>query len=132
MTNAEARFSIALRPRKPEGSLGRTARDGHLDSHTAPELCKKKTTTTKSSAISVYNAMHDVTVSLSLPVGPKVSLLVAKERVCPTSRPTGLGVGPLSRRALTAQVYWPLTRSLGQTPGDKLCQTHAGVYLLLV
>ena len=32
--NAEARFSIALRPRKPEGSLGRTAQDGHLDSHT--------------------------------------------------------------------------------------------------
>ena len=25
--------------RKPEGSLGRTAQDGHLDSHTAPELC---------------------------------------------------------------------------------------------
>ena len=38
MTNAEAWFSIALRPRKPEGSLGRTAQDGHLDSHTAPEL----------------------------------------------------------------------------------------------
>ena len=38
MTNAEARFSVALRPRKPEGSLGRTAQDGHLDSHTAPEL----------------------------------------------------------------------------------------------
>ena len=79
--------------------------------------------------------MHDATVSLSLPVGPSLSLpvgLVAKERVCPTSRPTGLGVGPLSRRALTAQVYWPVTRSLGQTPGDKLCQTHAGVYLLLV
>ena len=30
--------NIALRPRKPEGSLGRTAQDGHLDSHTAPEL----------------------------------------------------------------------------------------------
>ena len=28
-----------LRPRKPEGSLGRTAQDGHLDFHTAPELC---------------------------------------------------------------------------------------------
>ena len=28
----------SLRPRKPEGSLGRTAQDGHLDSHTAPEL----------------------------------------------------------------------------------------------
>ena len=39
MTNAEARFSISLRPRKPEGSLGRTAQDVHLDSHTAPELC---------------------------------------------------------------------------------------------
>ena len=30
---------IALRPRKPDGSLGRTAQDGHFDSHTAPELC---------------------------------------------------------------------------------------------
>ena len=39
MTNAEARFNNSLRPRKPEGSLGRTAQDSHLDSHTAPELC---------------------------------------------------------------------------------------------
>ena len=39
MTNAEARFNNSLRPRKPEGSLGRTAQDGHLDSHTASELC---------------------------------------------------------------------------------------------
>ena len=38
MTSAEAWFNVALRPRKPEGSLGRTAQDGHLDSHTAPEL----------------------------------------------------------------------------------------------
>ena len=38
MTNAEARCNKSLRPRKPEGSLGRTAQDGHLDSHTAPEL----------------------------------------------------------------------------------------------
>ena len=37
-TNAEAGFSKSLRPRKPEGSLGRTAQDVHLDSHTAPEL----------------------------------------------------------------------------------------------
>ena len=42
-TNAETWFSIALRPRKPEGSLGRTAQDGHLDSHTAPELCVEGT-----------------------------------------------------------------------------------------
>ena len=39
MTNAEARFNKSLRPRKPEGSLGRTAQDVHIDSHTAPELC---------------------------------------------------------------------------------------------
>ena len=39
MTNAEARFNNSLRPRKPEGSLGRAAQDGHLDSHKAPELC---------------------------------------------------------------------------------------------
>jgi len=37
--NAEARFNNSLRPRKPEGSLGRTAQDVHLDAHTAPELC---------------------------------------------------------------------------------------------
>ena len=40
MTNAEARFNNSLRPRKPEGSLGRTAQDVHLDFHTAPELCE--------------------------------------------------------------------------------------------
>ena len=39
VTNAEARFNNCLRPRKPEGSLGGTAQDGHLDSHTGPELC---------------------------------------------------------------------------------------------
>ena len=39
MTNAEARFNKSLRPRKPVGSLGRTAQDVHLDSHTVPELC---------------------------------------------------------------------------------------------
>ena len=38
MTNGEARFNESLRPRKPEGSLVRTAQDVHLDSHTASEL----------------------------------------------------------------------------------------------
>ena len=38
MTNGEARFNIALRPQKPEGSLGRGAQDGHLDFHTTHEL----------------------------------------------------------------------------------------------
>ena len=32
----EAWFNNSLRLRKPEGSLGRTAQDGHLDSHTSP------------------------------------------------------------------------------------------------
>ena len=41
MTNAEARFNNSLRPRKPEGSLGWTAQDSHLSSHTASELCFK-------------------------------------------------------------------------------------------
>ena len=36
--HAEARFNKSLRPQKPEGSLGWTAQDVHLDSHTAPEL----------------------------------------------------------------------------------------------
>ena len=44
MTNAVARFNKSLRPRKPEGSLGRTAQDVHLDSHTAPELPAQHTT----------------------------------------------------------------------------------------
>ena len=44
VTNAEARCNKSLRPRKPEGSLGRTAQDVHLDSHTAPELCKRSET----------------------------------------------------------------------------------------
>ena len=39
MPNAEARFNKSLRPQKPEGSLGRTAQDVHVDSLTAPELC---------------------------------------------------------------------------------------------
>ena len=37
-TSTEAWFNKSLRPRKPEGSLGRTAQDGHPNSHTAPEL----------------------------------------------------------------------------------------------
>ena len=44
MTNAEARFSKSLRPRKPEGSLGWTAQHVHLDSHTAPELWHLRST----------------------------------------------------------------------------------------
>ena len=38
VTNAEAWFKNSLRPWKPEGSLGWTAQDVHLDSHTTPKL----------------------------------------------------------------------------------------------
>ena len=44
VTNAEAWFNNSLRPRKPEGSLGRTDQDSHLDSHTPPELCRPNLT----------------------------------------------------------------------------------------
>ena len=53
VTNAEARFNDSLRPRKPEGSLGRTAQDGHLDSHKAPELWK-----CQSLSISAWSRFH--------------------------------------------------------------------------
>ena len=58
MTNAEARFNNSLRPRKPEGSLGWTAQDGHLDSHTAPELCIKKNVqkTNQKKTLDLYRA----------------------------------------------------------------------------
>ena len=39
VTNACAWFSVTLPPQKPSGSLGRGAQGGHLDFHTAPELC---------------------------------------------------------------------------------------------
>ena len=54
-TNAWEWFNKSLRPRKPEGSLGRTAQDVHLDSHTAPELCQTK------------NSAREIYVSLLLP-----------------------------------------------------------------
>ena len=44
VTNACVWFSVALRPQKPYGSLGRGAQDGHLDFHTAPELSATKLT----------------------------------------------------------------------------------------
>ena len=38
LTYSCAWFNQSLRPQKPECSLGPTAQDVHLDSHTAPEL----------------------------------------------------------------------------------------------
>ena len=66
MTNAEAWFNIALHPRKPEGSVGRTAQDGHLDSHTAPELCQCLSPASCSSA-GACGLLNDPRTPLSLP-----------------------------------------------------------------
>ena len=57
VTNAEARFNNSLRPRKPEGSLGRTAQDVHLDSHTAPELSQWHVTGSSSKRIALTIAV---------------------------------------------------------------------------
>ena len=62
MTNAEAWLGIALRPRKPEGSLGRTAQDGHLDSHTAPELCYKRNRSIRRNTLSKFQVL-EITVT---------------------------------------------------------------------
>ena len=62
MTNAEARFNNSLRPRKPEGSLGRTAQDGHLDSHTAPELSLWR----RGEREIIYLSVHKTTRNITL------------------------------------------------------------------
>ena len=64
MSSAEARFNIALPPRKPEGSLGRTALDGHLDSHTAPELYVMLLVSVKSKAVFQTDTLYSCLLSL--------------------------------------------------------------------
>ena len=43
VTNAETQFNKSLRPQKPEGSLGRTAQDVHLDSHSSWTMKPQRT-----------------------------------------------------------------------------------------
>ena len=78
MTNAEARFNNSLRPRKPEGSLGRTAQDVHLDSHTAPELCPARLT----SGVSFITA------------------IIASVRHCEPVWPSGKALSPFVREPI--------------------------------
>ena len=67
MTNAKAWFNIALRPQKPEGSLEQTAQDGHLDSHTAPELWGNDVLSTQLYNYIVHHTIHRIrTVSEGL------------------------------------------------------------------
>ena len=69
VTNAEARFSNSLHPRKPLGSLGRTAQDVHLDSHTAPELCNEAGAgqfMTDFLLLTAWSQMPPVSLSISL------------------------------------------------------------------
>ena len=69
--NAEAWFNKSLRPRKPEGSLGRTAQDGHLDSHTAPELCRSDCT--QKDAFALQTQGEEVKGVLYDPIRPELS-----------------------------------------------------------
>ena len=63
---------LLLSPRKPEGSLGRTAQDGHLDSHTAPELWAKGLDSwAKISSSVVWTKVHAVIYDI-LPDSRKV------------------------------------------------------------
>ena len=87
MTNAEARFNKSLRPRKPEGSLGRTAQDVHLDSHTAPELWNLCT----------------LQLALLTVVGNKSQETVFTE---PSVSRFGLAVRLVSRGALASEMMW--------------------------
>jgi len=66
VTNAEARFNNSLRPRKPEGSLGRTAQDVHLDSHTAPELWQIQSVTML--ALYAHHCCEYISIILILPL----------------------------------------------------------------
>ena len=75
MTNAEARFNKSLRPRKPEGSLGRTAQDGHLDSHTAPELWPLKVQNSKPISLSVFFSHWNVKGFSSKYIALKVDVI---------------------------------------------------------
>ena len=57
MGSHESHFNVSVgrdgqSPRKPEGSLERTAQDAHLDSHTAPELWER------SWQSSIYRSMN--------------------------------------------------------------------------
>ena len=91
MTSAEAWFNIGLRPRKPEGSLGRTAQDGHLDSHTAPELCGRGRTTRLFILLATNLGVYSNTE-----IGASPAILV---RFCPSVR-----IGTLSSRCLHLNV----------------------------
>ena len=75
MTNAEAWFSKSLRPRKPEGSLGRTAQDRHLDFHTAPERLRSSSfaATPQSDVVGIWS--RDLGVMATLSVRQKMPFL---------------------------------------------------------
>ena len=92
MTSAEAWFNNSLRPRKPEGSLGRTAQDVHLDSHTAPELWKLNqgnagnfTSDAKPrfpTSLLQTPAIFGIAVELSATIAPKHGAVSALRELC--------------------------------------------------
>ena len=109
MTNAEARFNNSLRPRKPEGSLGRTAQDGHLDSHTAPELWK---------TLALFLKAYIAVTTLSDDAHERLSL------VPPFSYTPG-GYGAKAHQIPFAYVITVSYRDLTDSPHQTLCKSLA-------
>ena len=88
VTSAEARCNKSLRPRKQEGSLGRTAQDVHLDSHTAPELCIERWAKREIIYISLHcHHQNDSCIKIGNDENPSVNVsLIVRDKVtrqCP-------------------------------------------------
>ena len=113
-TNAEAWFSIALRPWKPEGSLGWTAQDSHLDSHTAPELWKPH--------MSVFRSvMYQHVFSCLASLARSVSRIEVQQAARDSMTPVWLQVWSSGLRWVTDHFYVALVSTLEQTHCDSCC-----------
>ena len=88
MTNAEARFNKSLRPRKPEGSLGRTAQD-YISPFVTSPVSHFTPTGRQSGSDNVPNNWSFLALCLSLCYLPCQSLHTHRSsEVAPTTSPT--------------------------------------------
>ena len=119
MTNAEARFNDkSLRPRKPEGSLGRTALDVHLDSHTGPELCATP------AGLDLYIQVH------ARRLLPSAVPWISEDRLLPVTPNTNATIEPIEPWGVSLGnelIHFRFLKSLlpvGEKPARFLCKTH--------
>ena len=109
MTSTEAWFNRALCPRKPEGSLGRTAQDGHLDSHTVPDLCLRPDSSSSSYHNDSKTAIQTTTMIPTLSSSNTWSNTWLREQL--TNQP-----GQSKRkekRGINTQLSWQTVASVG-------------------